>query len=122
MARRKRASAEQPIGVGLTTKQMKRKKPLSQEYLVDIDPLTDNQKRLFDSYDEGKHIVAYGAAGTGKTFITLYNALKDVLSDNTPYERIYLVRLSGKPLERLVFFLVPMKIRQTSIKSHIRIW
>ena len=37
MARRKRASAEQPIGVGLTTKQMKRKKPLSQEYLVDID-------------------------------------------------------------------------------------
>ena len=39
MARRKRASAEQPIGVGLTAKQMKRKKPLSQEYLVDIDPL-----------------------------------------------------------------------------------
>ena len=57
MARRKRASAEQPIGVGLTTKQMKRKKPLSSEYLVDIDPLTDNQKRLFDSYKEGKHIV-----------------------------------------------------------------
>jgi hypothetical protein len=28
MARRKRASAEQPIGVGLTAKQMKRKKPL----------------------------------------------------------------------------------------------
>ena len=94
MARRKRASAkdEQPIGVGLTAKQMKRKKPLSQEYLVDIDPLSDNQKQLFDSYNEGKHIVAYGCAGTGKTFITLYNALRDVLSENTPYERIYLVR------------------------------
>ena len=91
MARRRR-SAEQPIGVGLTTKQMKRKKPLSQEYLIDIDPLTDNQTKLFDSYDEGKHIVAYGCAGTGKTFITLYNALRDVLSENTPYERIYLVR------------------------------
>ena len=52
MARRKRASAEQPIGVGLTTKQMKRKKPLSQEYLVDIEPLSDNQKRLFDSYKD----------------------------------------------------------------------
>ena len=40
MARRKRASAnDQPIGVGLTTKQMKRKKPLSSGYLVDIDPL-----------------------------------------------------------------------------------
>ena len=93
MARRKRSSAsDQPIGVGLTTKQMKRKKPLSQEYLVDIDPLSDNQKQLFDSYNAGKHIVAYGCAGTGKTFITLYNALRDVLSETTPYERIYLVR------------------------------
>ena len=27
-----------------------------------------------------------------KTFITLYNALKDVLDDKTPYEKIYLVR------------------------------
>ena len=93
MARRKRASAnDQPIGVGLTTKQMKRKKPLSSSYLVDIDPLNDNHKRLFDSYKEGKHLVAYGCAGTGKTFITLFNALKDVLDENTPYERIYLVR------------------------------
>ena len=92
MARRKRASAEQPIGVGLTAKQMKRKKPLSSEYLVDIDPLTENQKKLFDSYAEQKHLVAYGCAGTGKTFITLYNALKDVLDQNTPYEKIYLVR------------------------------
>jgi len=93
MARRKRASAnDQPIGVGLSTKQMKRKKPLSSGYLVDIDPLNDNQKRLFDSYKEGKHLVAYGCAGTGKTFITLFNALKDVLDENTPYERIYLVR------------------------------
>ena len=92
MPRRKRASAEQPIGVGLTAKQMKRRKPLSSDYLVDIDPLSDNQKRLFESYQEGKHIVAYGCAGTGKTFITLYNALRDVLSETTPYERIYLVR------------------------------
>ena len=92
MARRKRASAEQPIGVGLTAKQMKRKKPLSQEYLVDIDPLSENQKRLFDSYNDGKHIVAYGCAGTGKTFITLYNALMDVLDTKTPYEKIYIVR------------------------------
>ncbi len=90
MARRKRA--EQPIGVGLTTRQMKRKKPLSGEYLVDIDPLTDNQKKLFDSYASQKHLVAYGCAGTGKTFITLYNALREVLDEKTPYEKIYLVR------------------------------
>jgi predicted ribonuclease YlaK len=90
MARRKRA--EQPIGVGLTTRQAKRKKPLSGEYLVDIDPLTENQKKLFDSYAAQKHLVAYGCAGTGKTFITLYNALREVLDERTPYEKIYLVR------------------------------
>ena len=60
--------------------------------MINIDPLTENQQRLFDSYQEGKNIVAYGCAGTGKTFITLYNALLDVLSEDTPYERIYLVR------------------------------
>ena len=92
MARRKRANSEQPIGVGLTTKQMKRKKPLSSGYLVDIEPLNDNQKQLFKSYKDGKHLVAYGVAGTGKTFISLYNAINDVLSDTTPYEHIYLVR------------------------------
>ena len=92
MARRKRSTSEQPIGVGLTTKQMKRKKPLSADYLVDIEPLNDNQKKLFKSYKDGKHLVAYGCAGTGKTFISLYNAVKDVLNENTPYEHIYLVR------------------------------
>lgn len=89
---RKRRSADQPIGVGMTAKQMKRKKPINWDLLIDIDPLTDNQKRLFESYDEGKNLVAYGAAGTGKTFITLYNALRDVLDENSPYEKIYLVR------------------------------
>tara|TARA_B100000287_G_scaffold39100_1_gene35744 strand:- start:461 stop:1213 length:753 start_codon:yes stop_codon:yes gene_type:complete len=88
----KKRNGDQPIGVGLTAKQMKRKKPINSEYLVDINPITDNQKRLFDSYSEGKNIVAYGAAGTGKTFITLYNAIKDVLDDKTPYEKIYMVR------------------------------
>ena len=91
MARRKRTN-DQPIGVGLTTRQTKRKKALGSEYLLDIDPLTDNQRKLFDAYAEGKHLVAYGCAGTGKTFITLYNALREVLDERTPYEKIYLVR------------------------------
>ena len=90
MPRKKKA--EQPIGVGLTTKQRRRKKPLSTGYLLGVEPITDNQKVLFDSYSAGKNLVAYGAAGTGKTFITLYNAIKDVLDDSTPYEQIYIVR------------------------------
>ena len=89
---RKRKTEQQPIGVGLTAKQMKRKKPINADMLRDIEPLTENQQKLFESYSEGKNIIAYGAAGTGKTFITLYNALCDVLDPSTPYEKIYIVR------------------------------
>ena len=92
MPRKKKTNGDNPIGIGLTTKQMKRKKPISNTYLLDIEPITDNQKKLFDSYSNNKHIVACGTAGTGKTFITLYNALSDILDESTPYEKIYLVR------------------------------
>ena len=88
-AKRKR---DQPIGVGLTAKQMKRRKPINTELMRDIDPLTENQEKLFDAYANDKNLVAYGAAGTGKTFITLYNALRDVLDERSPYEKIYIVR------------------------------
>ena len=88
---RKKKTAD-PIGVGLTAKQMKRKKPINTDLMRDIEPLTANQQSLFDAYAQGKHLVAYGCAGTGKTFITLYNALRDVLDPNTPYEKVYIVR------------------------------
>lgn len=90
MARRRKS--EDPIGVGYTAKQLRRKKPINADILVDIDPLTDNQRRFFQSYDEGKHLFAYGCAGTGKTFIALYKALRDVLDERSPYEKIYIVR------------------------------
>ena len=90
MPRKKKA--DQPIGVGLTVKQMKRKKPINADMMRDIEPLTDNQKTLFEAYAKDQNLVAYGVAGTGKTFITLYNALKDVLNPDTPYEKVYIVR------------------------------
>jgi len=88
---RKKKTAD-PIGVGMTAKQMKRKKPINTDMLRDIEPLTQNQQLLFNAYAENKNLVAYGCAGTGKTFITLYNALRDVLSQTTPYDKIYIVR------------------------------
>ena len=90
MPRKKKTT--DPIGVGMTAKQMKRKKPINTDMMRDIEPLTANQQILFNAYAENKNLVAYGAAGTGKTFITLYNALKDVLDQETPYEKIYIVR------------------------------
>ena len=90
MARRKKT--DQNSTNGLSAKQLKRKKPINQDLLIPIEPLTDNQKLFFESYADDKQIVAYGCAGTGKTFIALYNALKDVLNEITPYEQIYIVR------------------------------
>ena len=90
MPRKKKA--DQPIGVGMTAKQMKRKKPINKDMMRDIKPLTDNQRLLYNAYEEDKNLIAYGVAGTGKTFITLYNALCDVLNPETPYEKIYIVR------------------------------
>ena len=71
---------------------MRRKKPINNEHLLNIEPLTDSQKAVFDCWAEDKHLVLHGCAGTGKTFISLYLALREVLNPNTPYEKIYIVR------------------------------
>ena len=81
-----------PVPFGMSNKQMKRKKPINLDYIKKIEPLTDNQEIFFDLYKKNQNLVAYGCAGTGKTFITLYNALLDVLDPRTPYEKIYIVR------------------------------
>ena len=81
-----------PVPFGMSNRVMKRKKPINLDYIKKIEPLTENQEKFFESYAEDKNLVAYGVAGTGKTFITLYNALMDVLDTRTPYEKIYIVR------------------------------
>jgi predicted ribonuclease YlaK len=88
----RRNTPKTPVPFGMSNKQMKRKKPISSDIMRTIEPLTKNQEILFDAYNKNQNLVAYGCAGTGKTFITLYNALKDVLDERTPYEKIYIVR------------------------------
>ena len=76
----------------MSKKMMKRKKPIDSSYMVPVNPLTPNQELVFERYAEGQNLLLHGAAGTGKTFITLYLALKEVLDENTPYDKIYIVR------------------------------
>ena len=47
--------------------------------LKNVKPLTDNQSIVFDSYSQGKHLMLTGMAGTGKTFLALYLAIKDLV-------------------------------------------
>lgn len=62
------------------------------EALKTLDPLTKNQKRVFDSWDEGYNLVLSGSAGTGKTFLSMYLGLEDVLDKETSYEKLVIIR------------------------------
>ena len=63
-------------GQGMTAKQRKRRKPISEDYMIPVEPLTHNQQVFFDEWDKGQMIYASGVAGTGKSFIALYKASK----------------------------------------------
>ena len=86
------AKKKTPSTVGMSKKMLKRKKPINSNYFLDVGPITENQELFFNEWKNGKNLFAYGAAGTGKTFIALYLALKDVIDEETPYDKVYIVR------------------------------
>ena len=71
---------------------MSKKQTIKVENMVDVKGITKNQSEVIKEYKKGKCLFLYGSAGTGKTFITLYHALKEVLDLKTPYNCVYLVR------------------------------
>src|SRR6056300_704376 len=73
-------------------KMAKKKLGITDKDLVNIKPITENQKRAAQAWKDGKHLFLYGVAGTGKTFLSLHMALKEVLNDKTEQQRVYLVR------------------------------
>jgi len=72
--------------------EQKKVKEITDTQLNKIKPVTDNQKVSFEAFKKGQNIFQYGAAGTGKTFVALYLALKEVLDLKSPYDRVCLVR------------------------------
>ena len=70
----------------------KKNKEINSNDLVTIKPITDNQKVVFNTWKKEKNQFLFGAAGTGKTFISLYLALKDVMDLKKPYDKVILVR------------------------------
>ena len=81
-----------PTPSSMSKKMLKRKKPINSTYFLDVNPITENQKFFFDEWGKEQNLFAYGAAGTGKTFIALYLALQDVMNEETPYDKVYIVR------------------------------
>jgi len=64
-----------------------------------IEPITKTQTALFEGWSNGKNILAVGSAGTGKTYISLYLALKDVMARNQ-YKEIIIIRSSVQSREQ----------------------
>ena len=64
-----------------------------------IYPITEAQKIFFDEYNDQQNIVNLGSAGTGKTYISLYLGLQDVLQKNQ-YDKIVIVRSAVQSREQ----------------------
>jgi len=75
---------------------------ISHDQLVEMKGVTKNQTEVFKQYATGKNLFLYGPAGTGKTFVILYNAIKEVLDPKTNYNCIYIVR-SLMPTRSIAF-------------------
>ena len=80
-------------------------KEISSKDLVVIKPITDNQKVIFDTWKKGQNQFLFGAAGTGKTFVSLYLALQDVMDLKKPYDKVILVRSMSTYVTQVMKFL-----------------
>lgn len=70
-----------------------RRKTFSVHDMHPIEPLTDNQEKAFELFDDSDSAVLLeGFPGTGKSFIAIYNALKLLLDKDTPFKQIIIVR------------------------------
>lgn len=66
---------------------------LKLDHLKTFTPLTDNQKKLFDTYKSGDYFIGVlGTAGTGKTFCSMYKALEEVMDKSNSFRKVVVVR------------------------------
>ena len=84
-----------------------------------VKPLTPIQQSVFDAYRDGFNLMLHGFAGTGKTFCALYLALEEVLTKDSIYDKIIIVRsvvpsrdmgfLPGSMKEKIAIYEEPYK-------------
>jgi phosphate starvation-inducible protein PhoH len=95
------------------------KKKWSIHDLRSIKPLTTTQSDFFRAFFEGYQIIAYGSAGTGKSYIGLFLALSELLRDDSKQNRIIIVRsavptrdigfMPGTLDEKIMFYETPYR-------------
>ena len=88
--------------------------------LKKIHPLTPTQDIVFQEFRQEKNLLLHGVAGTGKTFISLYLALNDILTNKSNYDKVIILRsvvpsrdigfLPGSIKEKTEIYEEPYKI------------
>lgn len=87
--------------------------------LKHIQPITDNQVRTFNAYEHGDNLFLHGCAGTGKTFISIYLALKEIENGRSRRRKLVIIRtaqsskdigfLPGNEKQKLEVYEAPYK-------------
>jgi phosphate starvation-inducible protein PhoH len=60
--------------------------------LKHFDPLTQNQRSTFDAFSKDRNLMLHGIAGTGKSFLSMYLSLKEILNGSDKYKKVVIVR------------------------------
>lgn len=76
----------------MTETTIKKLPRLKSEHLQRFDPLSDNQSQAFHAYHKGNNLILSGSAGTGKTFIAMYLAMREIMDKDSPYKKIVIIR------------------------------
>jgi phosphate starvation-inducible protein PhoH len=87
--------------------------------LKHIQPITDNQVKTFNAYDRGDNLFLHGCAGTGKTFISIYLALREIEGSRSRRRKLVIIRsaqsskdigfLPGNEKQKLEVYEAPYK-------------
>lgn len=111
--------SEMNFNNGVAVKEGPKKKTFSLHDLKDVRPMNETQREFFVSYISGNHVIGNGSAGTGKSFISLYLALSDILDNEKEQEKIIIVRsavpsreighLPGDMKEKMAVYEEPYK-------------
>lgn len=59
--------------------------------MTELRPLTDRQQDLFNAFSRDRNIIGYGSAGSGKSYLATYLAIKDILV-NKNFKRLLILR------------------------------
>lgn len=86
------------------------------EHLITLDPLTKSQETVFSSWKEGFNLVLSGSAGTGKTYISTYLSLLDILDKNSPEKKLVIVR-SAVPTRDMGFLPGTLEEKEDAYKA-----